>query len=141
MRGRLVADDAAQRRRNAAGAAGIGAERAAAMPSVDRDRGARRRAARNAAGLAVVRVARRAVMRVDAEAGERELGHVGAADRDEAGGAQARHRGASRVAGGAWRSAVEPAVVTSPATSNKSLIEIGIPANTDGVAPRARSAS
>jgi hypothetical protein len=48
---------------------------------------------------------------------------------------------ASRVAGGACRNATEPAVVTSPATSNRSLIEIGIPANSDGVAPRRRSVS
>ena len=34
-------------------------------------------------------IARRAIMRVDADAGEGELGHVGAADQDGAGGSQA----------------------------------------------------
>src|SRR5262249_58075712 len=48
---------------------------------------------------------------------------------------------ASRAAGGAWRSAIEPAVVTSPATSNRSLIETGIPAKREGVAPLLRCAS
>src|SRR6266851_2477161 len=37
--------------------------------------------------------------------------------------------GASRGAGGASRSAVDPAVVASPATSKRSLIEIGMPAS------------
>jgi len=46
--------------------------------------------------------------------------------------------GASRLAGGVSRSAVEPAVVTSPAMSNRSLIDTGMPANGDGAAPRAR---
>ncbi len=36
--------------------------------------------------------------------------------------------GASRVAAGAWRSATEPAVVTSPATSNRSFTAMGTPA-------------
>ena len=40
--------------------------------------------------------ARRAVMRIDAETGEGELGHVGAAHRDEAGGEHALHDGRVR---------------------------------------------
>ncbi len=40
--------------------------------------------------------------------------------------------GASCAAGAASRSTVEPAVVTSPAISNRSLIETGMPANGDG---------
>ena len=75
---------------------------------------------------------RRAVVRVDADAGEGELGHVGAADDHAAGGAQARHGRARRARRGASTSATEPAVVTSPATSNRSLIDTGRPASGHG---------
>ena len=69
-------------------------------------------------------------MRVDADAGEGEFGHVGAADQHRAGGAQPRDDRANRAeAGGASSSAFEPARVTSPATSNRSLIETGSPAS------------
>ena len=43
--------------------------------------------------------------------------------------------GASCVAGGASRKTTEPAVVTSPAMSNRSLIDTGMPANGDGAWP------
>src|SRR5262245_20851542 len=43
--------------------------------------------------------------------------------------------GASRTAGCASLSAREPAMVTSPARSNRSLIETGMPANGEGAAP------
>ena len=49
--------------------------------------------------------------------------------------------GASRAAGAASRNTTEPAVVTSPATSNRSLIETGMPANREGAAPRSRRRS
>ena len=45
------------------------------------------------ADIALPGALRRAVMRVDADAGIGELGHVGAADHDEAGPAQPRHHG------------------------------------------------
>ena len=93
MRRRLKADDAAQRRRDAARAAGIGAERAEGHAVGDRHRGTRGRAAGDAPRPAVVGVERRAVMRVDAQAGEGELGHIGAPDRNEPGRAQAGDRG------------------------------------------------
>ena len=48
---------------------------------------------------------------------------------------------ASRTAGGAPRSATDPAVVVSPAMSNRSLIETGMPANREGAAPRNRNRS
>ena len=93
MRRRLEADDAAQCRRDAAGAAGIGAERAEGHAVGDRYHGARGRAAGDAPLPAVVRVKRRAVMRVDTQAGKGELGHVGAPDRNEPRRAQAGDRG------------------------------------------------
>ncbi len=48
---------------------------------------------------------------------------------------------ASLVAAGASRKATDPAVVTSPAMSNKSLTETGMPANRDGVARCRRNPS
>jgi hypothetical protein len=48
---------------------------------------------------------------------------------------------ASRVAAGASRNATDPAVVTSPAMSNRSLTDIGMPANRDGAAPCRRRVS
>ena len=93
VRGGLEADDAAQRRRNAAGAAGVGAERAQGHAVGDRHRSPRRRASRDACRLAVIGIRGRAMVRIDPEPGEGELGHVGAADRNEAGRPQARHGG------------------------------------------------
>ena len=49
--------------------------------------------------------------------------------------------GASRIAAFAFFSAIEPAVVTFPATSNRSLIETGMPANNEGAAPCGRMRS
>ena len=49
--------------------------------------------------------------------------------------------GASRAAGAASRNTVEPAVVMSPAMSNRSLIDTGMPANGDVTWPFARKAS
>ena len=59
------------------------------MPSADRDRAARGRAARHA--RAVERIARRAVMRIGADAGEGEFAHVGLGDDHRAGRAQPLH--------------------------------------------------
>ena len=49
--------------------------------------------------------------------------------------------GASDVAGGASASILEPAHVTSPLTSNRSFIEIGMPAIADGICPIFRATS
>ena len=57
----------------------------------NRDRRARGRAAGHVADAAIPHALRRAVMRIDADAGIGEFGHVGAADDDEAGPAQPRH--------------------------------------------------
>ncbi len=92
-RGGLEADEAAERRGNADRAAGVGGERRMRHAFGDRHRRARRRTARDASGRAVVRSERRAVVGIEADAGERELGHVGAADEDGARGAQPCHRG------------------------------------------------
>ena len=88
--GRLVADDAAQGGRNARRAAGVGADGDLADAVGAGDRAAGGRAAGNA--LAVGRIARRAEMRIGADAGERELGHVGLGDDHRAGIAQALDR-------------------------------------------------
>ena len=80
---RLVAHDAAIGRRDAAGAARIGADAEAYHAVGHRHRGARRRAAGNAAGLAVIGRPRRSVMRIEPHAGKGELRHVGAPDDDE----------------------------------------------------------
>ena len=90
-RGRLVADDAAERRRDAARPAGVGAQPGRHHAVRHRDRGAGRTAARDARRRAVPRRQRRAVMRIDAEAGEGELGHVGAPHRHEPGGQHSLH--------------------------------------------------
>ena len=86
---RLEADEAAQRRRNAHRAAGVGADRDLAHAVGDRDRRARRGAAGHA--RAVARIARRAEMRIGADAGKGELGHIGLGDDHRAGGAQPPH--------------------------------------------------
>ena len=95
---RLVADDAAQRRRNAGRAAGVGADRDLAHVVGRRDRRAGRRAAGHTA--AVRRIARRAVVRVHADAGERELAHARLGDDDGAGRTQPPH---DRCVGGCRR--------------------------------------
>ena len=78
---------------------------------------------------AVPRAGGRAVMRVDAEAGEGELGHVDAADRDEAGGEHAGDdRGVGLSPAGASARTAEPAGVGSPAMSNRSFSAMGMPA-------------
>jgi len=95
-RRRLETDDAAHGGWNAHRAAGVGAKRRHGHTVGNRHRSTRRGAARHA--LAVGRVAWCAVMRVEADARERELAHVGAADDHRARRAQARHHG--RVLGG-----------------------------------------
>ena len=98
-RRRLEAGDAAHRGGNAHRAAGVGAERRHGHAIGHRDGGARRRTARHP--LAIGRIARRAVVRVEAHAREGELAHVGAAHDHRTGGAQARHD--RRVFLGRWR--------------------------------------
>jgi len=49
--------------------------------------------------------------------------------------------GALRAAGGASFSTTEPAVVTWPATSNRSLMDTGSPSSGERTTPAARSAS
>ena len=95
----LESDDAAERGRNPRRAAGIGADGDLAHAVRDRDRRARRRAAGNA--RAVGRIARRAVMRIDADDGEGEFDHVGLGDDDGACGAQPSHH--NRVGGSGRR--------------------------------------
>ena len=87
----LEADDAAERRRNAHRAAGVGADRNLAHAVADGHGRARRRAAGDA--RAVDRIAGRAEMRICADAGECEFAHVGLGDDHRAGGAQAPHHG------------------------------------------------
>ncbi len=96
-RRRLEADDAAHGGGNAHRAAGVGAERRHRHAVGHGDGRARRGTTRHA--LAVGRVARRAVMRVEAYAGEGELAHVGAADDHRAGRPQARHHGGVGLGG------------------------------------------
>ena len=91
-------------------AAGVGADGDLAHAVGDRDRAARGRAARHA--RAVGRIARRAEMRIGADAGEGEFGHVGLGDDHRAGCAQPAHDrrvGAGRRASSA--STCEPARV------------------------------
>jgi hypothetical protein len=49
--------------------------------------------------------------------------------------------GASRAAGATSRKAMEPAMVTSPAMSNRSLIDTGMPAKGVAAAPCCRDRS
>ena len=87
---RLEAGEPAQRRRDAHRAARVAADADHRHAIGHRHGRAARRAARNAATIdAIPRVLRRAVVRVQAQAGERELGHVGAPDDHRAGGDQA----------------------------------------------------
>ena len=90
----LEADQALQGGRDADRAAGVGAERRPCRPDGNRDRSARG----GAAGDPRCRiepggccVGRRAMVRIDADAGEGELGHVGAADEPGAGAPQPLH--------------------------------------------------
>ncbi len=100
--GRLEADEAAQRRRDPHRAAGIAADRDHGLRIAHRHRRARGRAAGDQ--LAVKGVSGRPVMRVDANPGKGELGHVGAADEDRPGGAQP---GDDRRVAGRRRAVVE----------------------------------
>ena len=88
-----------KRRRNAHRAAGIGADGDVAHAVGDGDR----RAGRGAAGhaLAVARIAGRAEMRIGADAGKGEFGHVGLGDDHRAGRAQPLHH--RRIGGGRRR--------------------------------------
>ncbi len=81
--GRLEADDAAQRRRLADRAAGVGAERDRREAGRDRDRRAAARSARDA--IERPRVARHAERRVLGRRAHRELVAVGLAEDDRAG--------------------------------------------------------
>ena len=90
-RGRLEADDAADRRRAPARTAGVAAERAGTMPSATRPR--RRKSSRRARGrFRVPRARGLGKWRVEAEAGIGEFGHVVLADDDEPGAAHKFHR-------------------------------------------------
>jgi hypothetical protein len=108
--GRLQAEDAAQRRRHADRAVGVGAERERHLAGRDR----RGRAARRAAGHAreVVRVARRPVVAVLGREAVGVLVHVERADEHRAGRSQ-RATSGRRAGGGASRSIFEPASVVS----------------------------
>ena len=106
----------------------IGAERHHAHAVGLRDRRARGGAAGHAAGLAVPGILRRAVVRVEADPAESELHHVGATDEHRTRRAQPRRRPRSRLSSLADFSRIlEPARVTSPATSKRSLSETGRP--------------
>ena len=98
-RGRLEARDAAKGRRLAYRAARIGAERHRAHPVGLGDRAPRGRASGHAPGLAVPGIARGAVVRVEADAAEGELHHIGTTDEHRARGAQARDGGTIRRLG------------------------------------------
>ena len=119
---RLPADETAERGRNAGRAAGVGADGDLAHAVRHRHRAARGRAAGHA--RAVERIARRAEMRIGADAGEREFAHVGLGDDHRAGRAQALAPPAHRLRRRRPSSAStrEPARVTSPATSKRSLM-------------------
>src|SRR5262245_56581431 len=108
-RRRLETGKPAQGGRNPHRPSGVAADRDYGHAVGDGDGGARRRAAGNAG--AVGRIPRGSVMRVDTDPGERELGHVGAADQHYAGLAQtrddsrigARGRSEERRVGKEWR--------------------------------------
>ena len=134
--GRAQRADAAERRRVAQRAAGVGAERRVDQPGRDRDR----RAAARAAGdpVAVPRVAARAPGRVLGRRAEAQLLEVGLGDdrprRRRAGRATAT---LSTDAGGGC-GGPSPSVRTVPATSMLSLTPIG-PARAAGRVRRPRS--
>jgi hypothetical protein len=88
---RLEADDAIIGGGNPARAAGIGTKCAITHAIGNRHRGTRRRPAGHMPDLAAPCALWCAVMRIDADAGEGEFGHIGAADHDETGAAQARY--------------------------------------------------
>ena len=142
----LEADEPLQRGRDADRAAGVGAERGPGRAGGDRRRAARGRAA----GHARRRVERRASPRWRAAGwcGLRPTPENANSDmwvrpmsaapaRAQAADGRARRR----RAGGASRRIVEPAAVTSPATSNRSLIETARPASGPGSRPAATAAS
>jgi hypothetical protein len=89
-RRRPEADDAAQRGGDPDRSGGVGADRQVDRACGDRDGRSRRRAARHARRLRVVRVARRAEVRVQAEARVGQLAQVRLADADQAGGGEVR---------------------------------------------------
>ena len=102
----LEADQALQRGRDADRAAGVGAERGPGGAGGDRRRrrptSSRRGCAASGRAPSVAGLAGVPEVRIDADAGERELGHVGVADRAPR--RRARRRataGASATAGGA----------------------------------------
>ena len=107
-----------------------------------RDRRARaaRRAARHA--LEIVRIARRAVVRVLAGEVIGVFAHVERAEEDGAGALRAARR-ASRPSRRAARSRLifEPARVGRPSMSNRFLTANGTPASGPRLSPRARAAS
>ncbi len=90
---RLVADDAVEGCRNAAGTAGVGTQRRMRHGIEHGNGGAGGRATRHMADLALPRAFGRAVMRIGADARIGEFDHVGAADHHEAGAAQTRDGG------------------------------------------------
>ena len=100
---RADAVEAAEARRHAHRAAGVGAERGVAQPGGHRGGRARRRAARHAAGRADVH--RRAVEGVLAQDAERDLVGDGLADQRRAGIEQRLHRPGMPASGSAGRSA------------------------------------
>src|SRR5689334_10822574 len=92
--------DAAECRWNAAGAAGVRAQAGHSHSICDGDRAAGCRAAGNATRRAIEWAERRAVVRIQAQAGVGELRHVVAADENKSSGAQASDDG--RVAKRGW---------------------------------------
>ncbi len=94
---RLEAGDAAERGRNARGAAGVAADGDFAHAVGGGDRAARGRAAGRA--RAIRRIARRAEMRIGADAGKGKLRHVGLGDDHRARLAQPPHDGRIAVSG------------------------------------------
>ncbi|MCY1301837.1 hypothetical protein D9M70_514710 [compost metagenome] len=82
---RLVTDDTVQRRRDADRATRVGADRDRHQAGSNRDTRAGGRAARYALDVPRARIARRAVVWIEAEAGKGELAHVDPPDTDHAG--------------------------------------------------------
>ena len=98
---RLEAGDAAERSRDAGRAAGVAADGDLAHAVGGRHRAARGRAARRA--LAIRRIARRAEMRIGADAGKGKFRHVGLGDDDRARLAQPPHDGRIALGGLGFR--------------------------------------
>ena len=138
-RGRLEAGEAAQRRRDADRAAGVGAERDGRHAVGDRRRRARRRTARDP--LVALHVARDRATAACRSAGSgrarrTRIRSCWCARRSRrppvAGG---RPRRASALAGGASASTREPARVTWPSISKRSLTDTGMPASGESTVP------